>query len=289
MNVLERLHKTSIRATDISSQYWCELKMELGYTVGEKVTAEMRKGRSMHEQLENEVNEPVPLEPKSYADYLYKILYTNSMALDALHKNKRTREVQVYGSANGYKLVGKIDELVVHDDGIMVSEDKTKSENGQFSEPQIRPHRVQVMLYRKMLQDLRDGLYTSANFCRSYTVDRLSLTPEFTRQLDAVGVARDMRSIRSVSDRFFEKCTKIGKLSNTVQLHYINQFTGKTLKTIRLTYTDDEFNNIITFAMKYWNGEREAMPVPYEEKWKCDYCIFFGKQCKVWWPQKKLA
>ncbi len=289
MNVLERLHKTSIRATDIASQYWCELKMELGYTVGERVTAEMRKGRSMHEELENEVNEPLPLEPKSYADYLYKMLYTNGLALDALHKNKRTREVQVYGSVNGYRLVGKIDELVVHEDGVMVSEDKTKSERSAFSEPQTRPHRVQVMLYRKMLQDLRDGLYTSANFCRSYGVDRLALTPEFTRQLDALGVAKDTRSIRSVSDIFFEKCTKIGKLSDTVQLHYIDQFTGKTLKVMRLAYTEKEFDDIITFSMKYWNGERNATAVPFEEKWKCDYCIFFGKQCKVWWPQKKLG
>ncbi len=288
MNVLERLHKTSIRATDIASQYWCELKMELGYTKGEKVTAEMRKGRSMHEELEEQVNEPIPLEPKNYADYLYKMMYTNYVALGALAKNGRTREVQVYGSINGYRLVGKIDELTVHEDGIVVVEDKTKDEKSPFSEPKLRPHRVQVMLYRKMLEDLRSGAYTSANFCRSYGVDRLAMTPEFTRQLDAAGIDRDMRSIKAVSDAFFARGVRMEKLSDSVMLRYLDRFTGKLLKTYKLAYSEGEVGEIIKFSMKYWNGEREALPVPSEEKWKCQWCVFFGKECKVWWPQKGL-
>jgi len=35
--------------------------------------------------------------------------------------------------------------------------------------------------------------------------------------------------------------------------------------------------------MKYWNGEVKARPVSEEEKWKCRFCRFYGKECKVWY------
>ena len=38
--------------------------------------------------------------------------------------------------------------------------------------------------------------------------------------------------------------------------------------------------------MKYWNGERKSLPVPEKESWKCNYCVFFGKECKAWWSAK---
>ena len=79
--------------------------MEFNYKYGKKITAAIKAGTSLHEELEGEVNVPIILQPTGYADFLYKSLYTSYMALLALKKNKKTREVQVYGSISGYKIV----------------------------------------------------------------------------------------------------------------------------------------------------------------------------------------
>ncbi len=101
--------------------------MELNYIHGAKITAEIKKGRALHEELESETNVPIVLMPKSYADVMYKILYTSVSALDALVKNKISREIQVYGAINGFTVVGKIDQLEIKDNEVFVWEDKTKS------------------------------------------------------------------------------------------------------------------------------------------------------------------
>ena len=51
--------------------------MELNYIHGAKITAEIKKGRALHEELENETNVPIVLMPKSYADVMYKMIYTS--------------------------------------------------------------------------------------------------------------------------------------------------------------------------------------------------------------------
>ncbi|EET90062.1 MAG: PD-(D/E)XK nuclease family protein [Candidatus Micrarchaeales archaeon] len=288
LNALQRLHKNSIRVTDIASQYWCEKQMELNYIVGPKITAEIKKGLAMHQDLEKESNVPVILQPKSYSDVMYKILYTNCVAIDTLKENKKSREIAIYGSANGYKMVGKIDELELKNGEVVVFEDKTRATDKVPSEPQMKTHKIQVMVYRKMLSDIAEGKYNEKNFKRSYDTQKLKITDEFQRQLAAIEVDKSMMTVDAVADMFFEKCRRIGKIGNTLYLRYINQFTGKVVKLHKFEYSESEFNSTMEFSLKYWNGEREALPVPFEEKWKCPFCAFFGKECKVWWPQQKL-
>ncbi len=289
MNALSRLKKSSIRASDIASQYWCEKQMELNYLYGQKITREIRKGRRIHGDLENETNVPIVLMPVSYADFMYKSMYTSYMALKTLYEKKRTREVQVYGSLNGFKLVGKIDQLESKDGEIVVQEDKTRGNDNIPSDAQMLTHKVQVMLYRKMLEDMKEERYTRKQFEESYRTSTMTITGEFTRQLESLGAERELMSVSAISDAFFESVRKLGRISDTLYLRYINQFTGNVIKLHKLKYSGEEMAQMIGFVMQYWNGDREALPVPEEEKWKCNFCAFFGKQCKVWWAQKKLG
>ncbi len=112
-SVLSRLHKTSILVTDIANQFWCERQMELNYVHGKKFTKEMAKGKKIHEALQDEVYVPLTIEPVTYKDYMYKTAYENVMSLGSLKANGVCREVRVYGSTNGYRLSGQIDEMKV--------------------------------------------------------------------------------------------------------------------------------------------------------------------------------
>ncbi len=289
LNVLEKLNKSSIRVSDIAAQYWCERQMELNYIHGAKITEEIRKGKQIHGELESETNVPIVLMPRSYADFLYKGLYTSYIALKALQQNKKTREVQIYGSINGFRLTGKIDQLDIKDNEVVVTEDKTKGSDKLPSEAQMLTHRVQVMVYKKVLDDIHAKKYTSDNFKKAYRTYNLRITDEFARQLNALEVQKEMQGIDSISDMFFASLEKLDKISDTLCIRYINQSTGKLIDTHKFKYTDNEMSSVLDFVLKYWKGERESLAVPQNEKWKCNFCAFFGKECKVWWPQKGLG
>ncbi len=262
--------------------------MELQYIHGTKITAEIKKGAQMHEELEEETNVPIVLMPKSYADVMYKILYTSAEALETLFRNEKSREIQIYGFLNGFPLVGKMDQLEIKAGEVFVWEDKTKANDNLPTEPQLNTHRIQVMIYRKMLDDIRKKAYTIDQFRAKYGILTLKITEQFSRQLDALNIAREMQTVDSVAKRYFELLSKIENLSEILHIRYINQFTGKEIKIYRFTYDEKEMQGALDFVLKYWRGERESLPVPEKERWKCNYCVFFGKECKVWWPQKQL-
>ncbi len=288
MSVLSDLHKSGLSVSDLASQYWCELQMEYNYKYGQKITRAMKGGKEIHEELENEVNIPIILQPKSYSDALYKNVYTSLEAIRALKSNKRTREIQLYGSVGGYKLVGKIDKLEHNGTEVVISEDKTRAKNNVPSDAQHLVHRIQVMVYKKLLDDLRAGNYGLKNFEVAYHIDTLKLTDEFIRQLDAIKVDSRMQSIGSVARELFDSFKSMDRISDTLYIRYIDQFSGNEIKTYKFDYKEQEMNDIIKYILKYWNGERKAMPVPESEKWKCRLCVFFGKECKVWFNQKAL-
>ncbi len=288
MNALERLNRKSIRVTDLASQYWCERQMELRYLYGDKVTKEEKQGRKIHEMLESETNVPVLLEPKSYADYVYKMLYTDHMALGALAQNKRTREFQIFGLMDGFNLAGKIDELRIRDGKLLIVEDKTRQSNEVPGESQMLPHKIQIMFYRDMLSALRSGAYTMQRFSEFYGTDRLSLTPEFMRQLQASKVPYDMCDMKKLEHMVFSQIRMLPEISGSLYIRYRNQFTGDVIKLYKFAYDEKDVQGAKDYLLPYWKGDREAMPVPKEEAWKCNWCVFFGKQCKVWWKQQAL-
>lgn len=264
--------------------------MEYNYKYGKKITAQIKEGRAIHEELENEVNVPIILQPRNYPDALYRDLYRSYMAISALRENKRTREVSLYGSINGYTVVGKIDELQIgKDGGITILEDKTKQSDAIPSESQSLTHKVQIMLYRKLLGDITSNSYGFRNFSVAYHIDEMVLTDEFKRQLDAINVDKGMQSLNEVAKKFFTSLGSVGKIDDNLHIRYINQFTGREIKLYKFDYKKEEMDDIIKYVLKYWNGERESMPVPENERWKCNYCVFFGKECKVWFKQKGLV
>ncbi len=262
--------------------------MELNYLYGQKITSQIKKGRQIHGDLESETNVPIVLMPKGYSDYMYKSMYTSYIALKTLAESKRTREVQVYGAIEGFKIVGKIDQLDLKDGEVIVQEDKTRGSDNIPSDAQMLTHKAQVMLYRKLLDDIVAERYTAKMFQESYKTQSLIITSEFKRQLESLGVERELMGMDAITDVFFSSIRGIGRLSDTLYLRYINQFTGNVIKLHKLKYSDEEMSQMLEFVMKYWRGERAALPVPVEEKWKCNFCAFFGKECKVWWTQQKL-
>lgn len=288
MSILEELHKTNIRVSDIASQYWCERQMEYNYRYGQKLTNAIKGGKMIHEELEGEVNVPIILQPESYPDALYKTVYTSLEALRALKKGGKAREIQLYGSFGGYSVVGKMDQLEMVNGKIVISEDKTRANGNIPSDAQQLTHKVQLMMYRRMLDDLRSGSYGIRNFGAVYKMGRLELSKGFKGQLEALSVPGSMIDLNALATVFFDEFRGLGIIDDTMRIRYLNQYTGDEINSQSLQYSSGEADNILSYVLKYWNGGREAMPVPQEESWKCRFCAFYGNKCKEWWQQKVI-
>jgi len=281
--VLERLGKNSISATDIASQFWCEKQMELNYLYGKRYTKEMAKGTKIHEELQAETYVPLTVEPINYTDFLYKELYENYLALKGLKQKGVGREIRIFGSINGFKINGKIDELKLVNGKVVVIEVKTRETRYAINEAVVKPHRVQAMLYKHMLNEIVSRSYTHENFENAYLKGLKPLSERFLDQLKALGIESNLLSIESIYKKMFDEIYTLPPISDEFELHYIDRFTGEEVQRMKFKYNDEELKKILIYAMKYWNGEVKARPVSEEEKWKCRFCRFYGKECKVWY------
>lgn len=288
--VLERLKKNSILATDIASQFWCELQMELNYLHGKEYTKAMAGGAKIHKELEKEAHVAIEAKPLSYADFLYKEAYENYLALKSLNEKGIGREIKVYGSMNGFKVSGKIDELKLKDGKVMVIESKTKSLNAKLDggnitdikETTMRTHKMQVMLYKRLLEDLQKKNYTYQNFYNSYGIKTMVLSEQFLKQIELLGIPAEIRNLNSIYNLMFEQINKMPEISNTLTISYLDRASGKEFAAVNIEYNKADFDKVLVDVMGYWLGEREARPVIKEENWKCNWCKFFGKECTVW-------
>ncbi len=286
--VMKKLGKSSISVTDIANQFWCEKQMECNYLYGKKYTKEMARGKAIHHDLQDEVFIPLTIEPVTYGDYMFKTAYENHRSLKSLKEKGMCRELRIYGALNGFRLSGQIDEMKIKDGLVEVVEKKTTEAKRQLTEMYTRPHRVQVMLYRKMLADVKNKHYTHDNLVKAYGLNTLTLSDTFKRELHAIGIADEFVDTPAMFKKMFEEVYLMPELSNKVEVAYIDRFSGAQISTVEMEYRDYEVNKYISISLQYWNGEREAAPVIKEENKKCTFCKFFGKECKVWWKQANL-
>ncbi|MDE1855145.1 MAG: PD-(D/E)XK nuclease family protein [Candidatus Micrarchaeota archaeon] len=282
-DVLKRLGKSSILVTDIANQFWCERQMEYNYLYGKKYTKFMERGKQLHEELQGEVYVPLTIEPVSYADLMYKIAYENYRSLLSLRDKGICRELRVYGSINGYRLSGQIDEMKIVGGKAKVIERKTTDANRKLTEVYSRPHLMQVRLYRKMLGDIKAGRYTHENFTKTYGLTKDGLSEVFKRELHAMGIKDELINPYSISEKMFSELHSLPELSDRLEVVYVDRFSGKQISSTEIDYNENEVMDSISYAMKFWNGERESAPVVEAENWKCRFCKFFGSECKAWW------
>lgn len=281
-SALERLHKSSISVKDISSQFWCEKQMELRYTHPKTANAKMERGTKLHQGLQVEVFVPLTLEPASYADRMYKTAYENIMSLNTLMKEGMARELMIYGSISGYRIIGQIDELRIRNGSLVIVENKTTARNRELSREYTLPHIVQVMIYRRALGEMRDGVYSYKNFSVSNRLSEMKMTEQFSQGLKQMNLRPESMSLEGIYQQMFETVAKLPGISDSLLIDYIDRERGDVAQELTIKYEAKDLENQLIYAMKYWSGQREAQPVPENEVWKCRICPFFGKECTVW-------
>ncbi len=286
VSALARLKKTSISVKDIASQLWCEKQMELFIITGGYSTLAMNKGAATHALIQAPVFKALPIEPVTYADRLYKWAYETYTSISNIFKNGYCRELKIYGSINGFKISGQIDELRLTNGKITIAEDKTiKGGNNNVVSLRYESDKLQSSIYQLLLSDIKDNNYTFENFSNVYSLQKMSLSPDFVKGLDSIGIKKENQSLISIHKLMFESYKILPPLNDTIQLRYIDRTTRELISESPIKYSKEELSKNLTDIMAYWSGDREARPVSEENSWRCKMCNFFGKQCTTWWKE----
>ncbi len=280
---LERLHKSGITATDIATQFWCERQMELNCLHKPAPTKAMQSGARMHDAWQAAVYVPLTVEPRNYPDVLYKIAYENYTTIRTLLQKNVGRELMVYGSVHGYRVSGKIDELQLRGGKVAIVEDKTVGSGAKVDDAHTLPHRVQIMLYRKLLDEIRRRSYSYDNFSNVYKLKSARLSEEFQKGIRELDIKREFTDLESMWKTMFEEIHHLPELSDDLEIRYTDRRSREKTADILVKYDPGELDRDLAYVMGYWRGERESQPVPEGERWKCKPCKFFGNECKVWW------
>lgn len=196
------------------------------------------------------------------------------------------REVPVFGAPFGQDvfIVGLIDELRFDLDQYTVdlSDLKTRTSRYMPSKSQEAQHRVQVMLYKKLFDDLVQGKVPKDLIAKHL---RVRLDSQFgegiTTHLKSAGIeCNTLSELLDFTYRRLQSCTCVNKLS----IEYVFQDTDETLGRKEIDYDEDDLRRKVVDSLDYWKGRRPPKGVEIEEAWKCHRCEFVDT-CD--WLQRK--
>ncbi|MEM3791589.1 MAG: PD-(D/E)XK nuclease family protein [Candidatus Micrarchaeaceae archaeon] len=266
----------AIRVNELIEQIWCEKKLDLTLKYGSKKTPKMAMGKQIHEEMKAKGYVELKAKPVNFADYLFKIGYEAISSIKMLKDSGVCRELSIYGSYNGLTVSGKIDEIDLQKGLAKVVELKTgkvPASNGVFA-----LHRMQAFIYRKMLEDLRNGNYRFDLFSKFFRIENLKVSKEFEGELKSLEINENLEEVYKY---LFEEFRDMPELSNNVEIRYIDE--DGVNGSVEIEYSEKDVNEMFEYLKGYWLNEREAQPVKPNETWKCNICEFFGNKCKVYY------
>jgi hypothetical protein len=287
LSALARLNKQSISVKDMASQLWCEKQMELGIIHGVYSTPAMSKGSVVHAIIQEKVFVKLPVEPVTYMDRLYKWAYENYAGISKMQSDGYCREIHVYGSINGFRLSGQIDELRIVDGKVVVVEDKTISGYGNSNGVGQRfdSDKMQLNIYKSLLDDIKNCRYNYDNFAKSYGIEGKPLSSVFLQGIKSLGIKDELLRLEGIYKKMFTAMESMPEISDTVELRYLNRSDSSIITDMKIPYDKNSLNAYLKDALGYWSGDRDARPVSEANKSRCNFCKFFGKECTVWWPK----
>ncbi|XP_038056806.1 exonuclease V-like [Patiria miniata] len=305
-----RLGNTYLTVSNLVAQLWCEQQMvynfwkpDLEFIVEttpampakhkaavKAVVAAASGGNKIHEKRDREVNKYVPVKAKTREDR-YSIRLINiivSLRGLLLCGEPCAREIPIFGMPLGHQflVVGTIDELRFDSHGrFELVEFKTR---GDLSRPirrqQMQAYKMQMMLYKQMLDDLVRGRVDGREVLRSLRMDP-----------DQVLIDELLPYVRALGDGLRTSIT-LGELMTIVlqQFEFLShvevltlEFSGRdnsaTVAKETVEFDADWLRQRLDHCRAYWTEEREVEGVDIEDTWKCRICAFYDT-CQ--WRQK---
>lgn len=284
--LLEKYGLTHLNVTHISQQFWCERQVELSLEHPREDTEGTIAGKEIHKDFLLEIVREAKVETKTPADAVFVLMLNVKNGLDQLLSEGITRELYVFGRAARFPVAGIVDELSLKEGHVVLLDHKTRLRPTLPPPPSVKPTEVQVMLYRKLLEDLRSGAYVYEDFASDAGIENPGhISDELRGQLETMGVAVEDGSVERMAREAFDAFRRMPPLSDFLIVRYIHQATGDHIGDKAILYDPKLLKHKLSHAGQFWEGQRKAARAGFREKWKCNYCEYKEELCMASPPQ----
>ncbi|XP_021836911.2 exonuclease V, chloroplastic isoform X2 [Spinacia oleracea] len=278
-SLLSKFRKNrGLSVTDLTSTEWCEKQMEFVLTIGrpEKTNA-MKAGITRHAKLEEEVSKKVEVRVQTLEDiwavkFINFIICANQLLFDGL-----TREIPIVGFVQGVWMVGVIDELRMPVTGngrkLTLVDTKTRVQPRLPTEPQRRNGRLQLMFYKRLLDNMISNNFPSEQFYVHFSMDPHNILSDEVK-MNAADSGFPAETLGEVVRYVSNVCSVLPPVDDQLLLRYELQADNSLIGEDEFNYDEDWLKAQMHSCLEFWQGEREAKYVPAAEKWKCQYCKF---------------
>ncbi|XP_052801360.1 exonuclease V-like isoform X2 [Mya arenaria] len=265
--------------SDLTRQNWCEQQLYYSFTVPGLVEEKpvMTEGTNLHLERELAVHDVVNVRVTSNEDiWGIKVLNLINSLQGFLNGGTVAREIPIFGAPfnEGVFIVGLIDELRFDPEMYLMElwELKTRKRKSMPSKAQCVQHRLQVMLYKKLFDDLVKG-----NLAKETVAKHLRLDLKKTFGDDVVKqVTINFLTSKDLSELMDVLFSKVQCLTciQEIGVEYVHQDSKGTIGMCRESYSDEELEKLYKEYLKFWRGERCSTGVDIEDAWKCQSCDF---------------
>jgi exonuclease V len=201
---------------------------------------------------------------------------------------------------------------------IYVCDVKTRGVNGLPSGAALRPSKMQLMLYHRLLSSLAGNMVDFSVLATRYNLDPTKMFSDtFIAQIGSLheDVFYDVPSSPEASQRSVDQWSQDSmttllahnslsalwslmitefqttmpegakSLGDMLRVEYRSRDDGEIIGSKTFAMNHIELKDYVDHGMKWWKGEREAQGVPPEEAYKCRNCEF-ADGCE--WRLKKV-
>lgn len=279
-SILDKYGLDHINVTHISQQFWCERQVELSLQFPRQDTEESIAGTDIHKDLMLELVNEISVGTMKREDEVYAGLLNIRTGLEQLLDEGMTRELKVFGRAAGFPVSGIVDQVSIKSGVATVLDHKTRKKPTLPPPPSMKTTEIQVMLYKKLLDDLRLGKYRYDDFIEDTGLDRLErISPEFRDELINNRFEVDTDSVPEMAKRVIDMYRALPEISEYIIVKYIHQDTMDHLGDRVVLYDEGHLEDKLKHAGKFWDSSRKACRVGFREKWKCNYCEYRNSLC----------
>ncbi|KAI1083380.1 exonuclease V [Whalleya microplaca] len=317
-------------------QYWYTLTRLPG---GRKTrTAAMMGGSRVHQTLEDQVHTTTQVEITTKEEAFALRLWNIIQGLRTLRDTGMTRELEVWGTIEGQVVNGIIDELSnespnadfeeelrlsqsitgdsptssIHQSSITdylgplhrkvyLTDVKTRASERLPTGAALRPARVQLFLYHRLLGHMASGMVNFPAICDRYGLRAdVRFSDAFMAQIGGLhdeifydadsspnsspqmAPPSDLMRYRSIQqmiplleselrDTFPHGAASLGDL---LAVQYRHRDDGRVIGNNSFPNDPEALDGYIKQNLKWWRGDREAQGVTIEETYKCRSCEF---------------
>ncbi|KAI8939129.1 hypothetical protein NX059_004963 [Plenodomus lindquistii] len=175
---------------------------------------------------------------------------------------------------------------------IYLADVKTRSVKSLPTGASLRPTKMQLMLYRKLLESLSLNTVDAETIFARYDLQPLiPFSDIFMQAIEDIGPGNEASSYPNLLSLWSLLVTEAQdtipstSLSPILRAEFRFAKTGDVIGSELTVYTDEVIDKYIDEEMAWWKGYREAKGVEVEEAFKCRMCDF-SEECT--WRQTKV-